>query len=121
MNVKLSGDMNEIVYETQNLCMSFIDLLNSDREFDCSLVIGDVDMPADLVWDKTSRITDYGAELFKDLMQAEAVYNDETNCIIVYNGDDYEIGEQFAWLAAGYCNEEEYKKIFIEVGELNEN
>ncbi len=107
--------VEDAAYETQNRCMSFIDLLNSDRQFDCGLIIGDVDMPADLVWNETSRITDYGAEVFAELMQAEAVYDEKINCIIVYNGDDYEIGERFAWAAAGYINYFEYYKMFVEV------
>lgn len=89
---------------------TFLELLRSGKELDCDLIIGDTDMPASFVWDETSKITDYGVEKFKPIMEAK--------CEILKNGnieifcDDYELGELFCLAAAGYIAETEFDRIF---------
>lgn len=89
---------------------NFLDLLRSGEKIDCDLVIGGVDMPASFVWDEDCKITDYGIEKFRAIMEAE--YTKLPNGNIVIHCDDYELGEIFCLSSAGYIGETEYEKIF---------
>ena len=92
--------------------MKFLELLRSKTALDVDLIIGGVDMPATLVWDEDSIITDYGIEKYRPLMEAE--------CTVLNNGnieihcDNYRLGEDFCMAAAGYIGINESKKIFGE-------
>lgn len=90
----------------------FLDLLRSGEEIDCDLVIGGVDMPASFVWNEDSKITDYGVEKYKAIM--EATYTKLPNGNIEIHCDDDELGESFCWAAAGYIGTSEYTRIFGE-------
>jgi len=92
--------------------MKFIDLLRSKTPMDTDLIIGDVEMPASLVWDEDSTITDYGVEKFMPLMEAEYTVLENGN--IEIHCDDYKLGEDFCLAAAGYIGIGESKKIFGE-------
>jgi hypothetical protein len=88
----------------------FLDLLRSGEEIDCDLIIGGVDMPASFVWNEDSKITDYGIEKYKAIMEAE--YTRLPNGNIEIHCDDDELGERFCWAAAGYIGVSEYTRIF---------
>ncbi len=51
--------------------MKFLDLLRSGSELECNLIISDWDMPAIFVWKRDSKITDYGIEKYRPIMEAE--------------------------------------------------
>ena len=88
----------------------FLDLLRSREEIDCDLIIGDCDMPATFVWSDDSKITDYGVEKYKPIMEAEFTRLENGN--IEIHCDNEILGEQFCWAAAGYIGENEYNRIF---------
>ena len=88
---------------------TFKDLLNSGKELDCELIIGNVDMPATFVWEGM-KITEYGIDRFKPIMKAE--YEVLPNGNIEVFCDDYELGEEFVRAAAGYIRQSEFNKIF---------
>ena len=49
--------------------MTFQELLNSRaHDYDCSIVIGDVEMNADIVWDAEDRVTQEGYLRFRKLL-----------------------------------------------------
>ncbi len=89
---------------------NFFDLLESGRELDCNLMVGNVDMPATFVWNEDSKISEYGIEKYRTLMDAPIRF--------LHNGtlellcDDWKMGEEFCIAAAGYIGESEYQKIF---------
>lgn len=88
----------------------FIDLLKSKRELYHNLLVGDVEMKASLVWDENCVITDYGIHKFRPLMEAQCIVKDE---YIEVFCDDYHLGEEFVFAAAGFISSKEYEKIFI--------
>ncbi|MCL6477849.1 MAG: hypothetical protein K6T65_05485 [Peptococcaceae bacterium] len=90
----------------------FLHLLRSGENIDCDLIIGGVDMPVSFVWYKDCKITDYGIEKYKALMEAE--YTRLPNGNIEIHCDDVELGENFCWAAAGYIGTTEYARIFGE-------
>lgn len=90
--------------------MTFLELLRSGQEFDCELIIGDVDMPASFVWSEGCIITDYGIETFRAIMDAEAKILENGNIEVLC--DDWRMGEFFAFAAAGYIGIVESEKIF---------
>ncbi|WP_126981250.1 hypothetical protein [Acetobacterium bakii] len=103
--------------EMNNLLKTFGELLNSNKEIDCELIIGNVEMPASFVWNEKSRITPYGYDYFKPLM--ECSYELLENGNITIDDGDEAMGEKFTWACAGYISESESKKMFIEI-ELDE-
>lgn len=50
---------------------TFLDLLRSGIDIHCDLIIGNVEMPATLVWDEGCKITEYGIECFRPIMEAK--------------------------------------------------
>ena len=84
----------------------FLDLLRSGEDIDCDLIIGGADMPATFVWDEECKITDYGIEKYKAIMEAR--YSRLVNGNIVIHC------ESFCLAAAGYIGEKEYARIFGE-------
>lgn len=90
----------------------FIDLLNSNVELDCELIIGDVDMPASFVWNETNKVTKYGIQKYKKIMESKYKILDNGNIEIFC--DDYKLGSEFCYAAAGYISSQEYEKIFEE-------
>lgn len=90
--------------------MKLIELLNGNNDFDCGAVFGDVDCP-DIVWYEDDMITDDGYEEWKDVLDAEAVYDEDNNVLIV-DDVDYKRGESFCYALAGYVSETLYNKWF---------
>ncbi|MDD3231448.1 MAG: hypothetical protein PHE09_19885 [Oscillospiraceae bacterium] len=88
----------------------FLDLLRSGEEIDCDLIIGGADMPASFVWYEDCKITDYGIEKYKPIMEAEYTRLESGN--IEIHCDDDRLGENFCMAAAGYIGETEYEKTF---------
>ena len=88
----------------------FVDLLMSKRELTHDLIIGNVEMPATLVWDEDCEITDYAKVEFQPLMEAECKI--EEDYIEVFC-DDYKLGEKFALAASGFISASEFDKMFI--------
>ena len=96
---------------------TFLELLESGQELDCDLVIGDADMPASFVWNADSRISRYGIEKYRPLMDAPVRRLHNGNIELLC--DDWQMGESFCMAAAGYIGEAEYQRIFeTDGGEL---
>jgi hypothetical protein len=90
--------------------MIFLNLLNSGEEIDCDLIVGDVDMPASFVWGPDIKLTNYGVEKFSKLLNSSYTILANGNIEIHCNDDN--IGYDFTLSAAGYINDQEYKRIF---------
>lgn len=91
---------------------NFLSLLQSKAALDLDLIIGGSDMPATFVWDEERIITEYGIEKFRAIMEAEYEVLDNGNIEIFC--DDYELGEEFCYAAAGYISSSENARIFGE-------
>ena len=89
---------------------TFLELLESGAELDCDLIIGDADMPATFVWNEDSRISRYGIEKYRPLMDAPIRRLPGGNIELLC--DDDVLGEEFCLAAAGYISEREYNRIF---------
>lgn len=100
-------------------CNTFGDLLNSNQEFDCELIIGDVDMSASFVWGEESYITPYGYNCFKPLMECSYEILDNGN-ISIYEGDEM-MGENFSLACAGYIVSSEFDKMFTKAATIKAN
>ena len=96
--------MDKCIQET------FIDLLQSGRDFDCELIIDNSEMSATFVWDEESHLTDYGAQYYAELLGSPCEILDSGNIEIFC--DNYELGEHFVMAAAGYIGISEYNKLF---------
>ncbi|MCI8756808.1 MAG: hypothetical protein HFG18_09515 [Oscillospiraceae bacterium] len=96
---------------------TFLELLENGRELDCDLIIGDVDMPASFVWTAGSRISRYGIEKYRPLMDAPIRCLPDGSIELLC--DDWQLGEKFCLAAAGYIREAEYQRIFEMEGEKN--
>ncbi len=90
----------------------FIDLLRSGREFDCEIIVDNSDTSASFVWDESCKITPYGEEKFKEILEAE--YTILPNGNIEIHSDNFDLGEYFVLAAAGYISNSEYIKLFGE-------
>ena len=95
---------------------TFLELLESGRELDCGLIIGDVDMPASFVWTADSRISRYGIEKYRPLMDAPIRSLPDGSIELLC--DDWQLGEEFCLVAAGYIREAEYQRIFEMEGDI---
>ena len=89
---------------------TFLELLESGKELDCDLIIGDADMPASFVWDTGSRITKYGIEKYRPLMNAPIRQLPNGSIELLCN--EWRLGENFCMAAAGYIGEAEYQRLF---------
>ena len=89
---------------------TFLELLESGKELDCDLIVGDADMPASFVWDTGSRITRYGIEKYRLLMDAPVRQLPNGNIELLC--DAWQLGEDFGMAAAGYIAEAEYQRLF---------
>lgn len=89
---------------------TFLDLLRSGIDLDCDLIIGNVDMPATFIWNEDSKITEYGVERFKPIMEAR--YTKLPNGNIEIHCDNDKLGEDFCLAAAGYIGTREHTRIF---------
>jgi len=91
---------------------NFLGLLQSQTDFDLDLIIGGMFMPATFVWSEDSVITEYGIEKYRPILEAEYKILENGNIEIFC--DDYKLGEDFCYAAAGYISSSEYDKIFGE-------
>ena len=93
---------------------TFHDFLQSHEDLDCSLIIDGSEMPADFVWDSSSKVTQAGLEYYAEIMQAP--------CELLKNGvveifcDNYELGKDFCLSAAGYTGVGRYSLYFDDNG-----
>lgn len=90
----------------------FLGLLQSETALSCDLIIGGMGMPASLVWDEGSSITEYGIAKYRPVLEAEYKVLENGNIEIFC--DDYKLGQEFCYAAAGYISITEYEKIFGE-------
>jgi hypothetical protein len=105
-------DWNFFYQEEEIEFLCFGDLLNSGTQINCDIIIGNVDMPASLVWENL-RVTEYGWQRFKPIM--ESPYEILENGNIEIFCDDYKLGEEFARSAAGDVGIKEFDRLFEEV------
>lgn len=97
--------------------MTLLKLLNSrSNDYDCSIIIGEVEVNADIVWDSEDRITQEGYLRFRKLLDCEATYDAERNFIDVPNGNPDD-GYEFTAALAGYVSDKCYRTWFSEYGE----
>lgn len=89
---------------------TFFDLLQSEAEMDCEIIVGNCDMPATFVWGEDFFVSDYGYEKFKTLLDAKFNILPNGNIEILCN--DWKLGEAFIQASAGYISQKEYDKIF---------
>lgn len=89
---------------------TFHDLMENRKEFDCALIIGNSDMPADFVWYEDNKITIEGLLYYSDILRAP--YEELPNGNIEIYCDNYELGKDFCLSAAGYTGERRYSKYF---------
>ncbi|MCQ4924872.1 hypothetical protein NE686_17350 [Tissierella carlieri] len=97
--------------EKEDKEMTFLDLLKSNLELDCDLIIGDVDMPASFVWTEEDKITDYGIQKYEEIMKSK--YTILSNSNIEIHCENHILGADFCYAAAGYISSTEYEKIFV--------
>ena len=96
---------------------TFLELLESGADLDCELIIGDAEMPASFVWDECCRISRYGIEKYRPLMDAPIRRLPGGNIELLC--DDEKMGEEFCLAAAGYTGEAEYQRIFGDDGDMH--
>lgn len=89
---------------------TFLELLHSGEDLDCDLIIGGAEMPTTFVWDEDSKLTNYGVEKFRPVLEATFRRLDNRNIEVLC--DDWELGEAFCLAAAGYIGDAEYNRIF---------
>ena len=89
---------------------TFLELLESGKELDCELVVGSVDMPLSFVWNEDDRISGYGIEKYRPLMEAPIHRLPNGNIELLC--DDWRMGEEFCMAAAGYIGDAEYRRVF---------
>lgn len=98
------------------------------REFLCSeyvqehdtfdMIIGDVDMPASVVWDGSLHVTPYCEEKFGCILDSnieiyESPFSMYSPSVEITNiSISAELGKEFVCSLAGYCDENEYNKLF---------
>jgi len=95
---------------------TFGELLNSDQELDCELIVGDEEMDMTFLWDDTDRITHYGYKQFKALM--DCPYEVLPNGNIAIDDGNAEQGRGFVNAVAGYISHSESLRIFTKESEL---
>lgn len=99
--------------------MKFIEFIEErikdGEEFDA--IIGGVDMPATFGFCDDWAITDYCKEKYGELLESEIeLHKDSTGnhtevVDVFYN--NYKVGEQFCWSVAGYIDDNEWERLFI--------
>ena len=87
--------------------------IKDEAEFD--VIVDGVDMPATLGFCDDWVITYYCKEKYEDLLNSEIDVYEYTHDIdtveVLY--DDYRVGEQFCWAVAGYIDETEWNRLFM--------
>ena len=101
----------EEVEKILNKETSFGEYLNNAEWIDTEIVIGGCDMPSSFVWDGDNKFTEYGKELYKQILQAKFTITED---YIEVFCDDEKLGEDFVLTVAGYTSENRYNKIIIE-------
>ena len=86
-------------------------LLDATLEMEWDISVGDMAMPATLVWDQTTtQLTAEARSYFKELLQAKVEINRE-NKLYVWC-DNNRLGEEFTLCLAGYCPTSRYNELF---------
>lgn len=80
------------------------------KDLDCEMVVGNCYMPATLVWDQGQSVTEYGREVFGELLFSECYEDSDGDLIIECRNID--MGVRFAWAAAGYISGRLYDRLF---------
>lgn len=94
---------------------TFGEFLNSERDLDCELIIGDEEMDMSLVWGADDRITHYGYKQFQDLLDCS--YEVLPNGNISIDDGNAEQGNLFVGAAAGYVSHSESLRLFTKTPE----
>jgi hypothetical protein len=89
---------------------TFLDLLRSNQELDCDLIIGGAEMPATFVWDGESPLTEFGTIFYAELL--ESPYKIFPHGNIEVFCDNEKLGEHFTLASAGHIGIKEYRKLF---------
>ena len=97
--------------------MTFREYLQENTEADFDMIIGDVDMPATVVWTDDMKITEYFEEKYSQILNSEIeIHEDPTgnytmSIELLDDSISPEKGEEFVWVLAGYGSTEEYEKL----------
>lgn len=98
--------------------MKLIELLNGNTELKCGVISGDIDCP-DIVWYAEDMITNDGYDAWKDVLDAEAIYDKKHNVLIVDNVKMNRVF-YFCWALNGYVCKALYNKWFNTALNYNE-
>lgn len=97
--------------------MTFREYLQENTEAEFDMIIGDVEMPATVVWDEDMKITEYFEEKYSQMLDSTIeIHKDPKNTYtmsieLLDESIPPKKGEEFVWALAGYCSTEEYAKL----------
>lgn len=97
--------------------MTFREYLTENKEAEFDMIIGDVEMPATVVWTEDMKITEYFEQKYSVMLDSniEIRKDPKGNYTMSIELLDENIppkkGEEFVWALAGYCSTEEYDKL----------
>ena len=97
--------------------MTFREYLTENKETEFDMIIGDVEMPATVVWTEDMKITEYFEEKYSVMLNSQIELHGDSRGIYTTGVEllDESIppkkGEEFVWALAGYCSTEEYEKL----------
>ena len=97
--------------------MTFREYLQENAEAEFDMIIGDVEMPATVVWNEDMQITEYFEEKYSQMLNSTIEIHEDpkgkyTTCIELLDETiSSKKGEEFVWALAGYCSTEEYDKL----------
>lgn len=89
---------------------TFGEFLDNTEWIDTEIIIDGCEMEFSFVWDNDYIFTEYGKELYKDILNAK--YEVTEKYIEVFGGNE-KLGDDFVATIAGYTPEERYNKIII--------
>lgn len=91
--------------------MRLINLLKSGSQFNCELLTEDWETKYSFCWNSGDEFTDYGLKKFKKVLLSPCVIQ-KGNLLLLNKKITFEELNEFTATCAGWCDAEEYKKIF---------
>ena len=92
--------------------MTFLEFLDNTEWFDGEIIIAGIETDYSFVWNGDNTFSDYGKELFKDILNGECEV--DGNCIEVDCDVDEELVDYFCACVAGYISKTDYDRIIID-------
>lgn len=97
--------------------MTFREYLTENKEAEFDMIIGDVEMPATVVWTEDMKITEYFEQKYSVMLDSKIEIrkdpkgNYTMSIELLDENMPPKKGEEFVWALAGYCSTEEYDKL----------